>query len=85
VDYIDDDAKPAAPKPRPDGAADLELDSELDSERGPGSDARRGADGAVPSDDVDPLLAELLPEDRQSRRRVVTALLRAVLAERKVT
>mgnify|MGYP006278912111 CR=1 FL=1 len=34
---------------------------------------------------VDPLLAELLSDDRNLRRRVVGALLRAVLADRRVT
>lgn len=75
MDYIEDDAQPAplSGSVRPEEQADLELDSELDSEL----DASAAA--------VDPFLRDLLPEDRQERRRVVTALLRAVLAERKVT
>ena len=79
MDYLDEDApkptaftgtSPAADDP---AAADLELDTEL-----------AVPEGTAPVD-VDPFLQELLPEDRNSRRRVVTALLRAVLAERKVT
>lgn len=77
MDYLDDQApEPKAstgtPEAPPAGEADLELDAEL-------------ATDAPASPDVDPFLLELLPEDRNARRRVVTALLRAVLAERKIT
>lgn len=77
MDYLDDEApKPAASTGTPQvpetKAADLELDTEIAAE-------------AAPSPDIDPFLVELLPEDRNARRRVVTALLRAVLAERKIT
>lgn len=76
MDYLDDeDPKPAASTGTPQvpetQAADLELDTEIAAEAAP--------------PDIDPFLVELLPEDRNARRRVVTALLRAVLAERKIT
>lgn len=61
---------PKSPPSPPDAPTDLELEDVADS---PSEEA------------VDPLLKELLPEDRNARRRVVTALLRAVLAERKIT
>lgn len=77
MDYLDDEApKPTASTGTPQvpetQAADLELDTEIAAE-------------AAPPPDIDPFLVELLPEDRNARRRVVTALLRAVLAERKIT
>lgn len=40
---------------------------------------------SAPADAVDPLLASLLTDDRNLRRRIVGALLRAVLADRRVT
>lgn len=61
---------PKSPPPSPAAATDLELENAAESSTG---------------EIVDPLLKELLPEDRNARRRVVTALLRAVLAERKIT
>jgi hypothetical protein len=72
VDYLAED--PKDPSALPAGPGDLELEDESAD-----SSAQEGAQG------VDPLLKELLPEDRNARRRVVTALLRAVLAERKIT
>jgi hypothetical protein len=41
--------------------------------------------GAAAPAAVDPLLAELLTDDRNLRRRVVGALLRAVLTDRRIT
>lgn len=77
VDYIDDeDPQPAASTGTPPGPQAAEADLELNTET--------NADAAT-SSDVDPFLLELLPEDRNARRRVVTALLRAVLTERKIT
>lgn len=79
MDYLDEDAQKPTPStgtpPSPDAPTetDLELDSEL------------AAADLPPAGDNDPFLQELLPEDRNARRRVVTALLRAVLAERKIT
>lgn len=61
---------PKSPSSPPDAATDLELEDAAESST---------------EETVDPLLQELLPEDRNARRRVVTALLRAVLAERKIT
>lgn len=79
MDYLDDAnaadgaaSRVSIPGSEP-PAADLELDSELNAEQ------------AADEQDIDPFLRELLPEDRNARRRVVTALLRAVLAERKIT
>jgi hypothetical protein len=46
--------------------------------------APTSADPAPPTT-VDPLLAELLTDDRNLRRRVVGALLRAVLTDRRIT
>ena len=81
MDYLDEDAqKPTAStgtSPSPDAPTDLELATESAT----GSAA---ADVSAGSGN-DPFLQELLPEDRNARRRVVTALLRAVLAERKIT
>jgi hypothetical protein len=74
VDYLDEDAsKPTASTVTPEPeAADLDLDTEL-------------AAVSMVAADIDPFLLELMPEDRNARRRVVTALLRAVLSERKIT
>lgn len=83
MDYLDEDAqKTTASTGTPPSAdavtgTDLELDLETDAELAP-ADKPEAIDN-------DPLLQELLPEDRNARRRVVTALLRAVLAERKIT
>lgn len=78
MDYLDEEApetKASTGTPQAPQAADTDADLELDADL--------IADAAAP--DVDPFLLELLPEDRNARRRVVTALLRAVLAERKIT
>lgn len=76
MDYLEEDAPAPAASTGPvrDGdSPDLELET---VEQDP-----VGTAGVV----VDPFLLDLLPEDRNARRRVVTALLRAVLAERKIT
>ena len=74
MDYLDEDAsKPTASTVTPElEAADLDLDTELTAV-------------SMVAADIDPFLLELMPEDRNARRRVVTALLRAVLSERKIT
>jgi hypothetical protein len=48
---------------------------------GAGAPVAEGASARV----VDEFLVSLLPQDANTRRRVVTALLRAVLADRKVS
>lgn len=53
------------------------------STEAPVSTAAAPSAPAEPS--VDPLLAGLLTDDRNLRRRIVGALLRAVLADRRVT
>ena len=78
MDYLDENAPAPAASSAPvrEGETpDLELDTDV------------GVPTAVEdaASNVDPFLRELLPEDRNARRRVVTALLRAVLAERKIT
>lgn len=55
-------------------------------DREPGADTTAQPDPVpAPVEAVDPLLASLLTEDRNLRRRIVGALLRAVLADRRVT
>lgn len=72
MDYLNEDAsKPTASTGTPESEA-ADLDTEL-------------AAVSMVAADIDPFLLELMPEDRNARRRVVTALLRAVLTERKVT
>jgi hypothetical protein len=93
VDYLDEDAqKPTASTetpPSPDAPTDLELATESATESA--TDSATGSATTSAAADLpaagsnDPFLQELLPEDRNARRRVVTALLRAVLAERKIT
>lgn len=76
MDYLDENAPAPAASAVPakeSSAPDLELDADS------------SAPAVAPVVVVDPFLQELLPEDRNARRRVVTALLRAVLAERKIT
>jgi hypothetical protein len=83
VDYLDEDAqKPMAPTgaPHPSSAR-----NETGPELGVESGVEFAADDFSAAAGADPFLRGLLPEDRNARRRVVTALLRAVLAERKIT
>lgn len=71
VDYLDE-----TPEPRP--AVTSTPDAAL-------VDAVDAPAAAPVTREVDPLLAELLSDDRNLRRRVVSALLRATLADRRIT
>lgn len=78
MDYLDEDPQNPAVQGGVEDRESLSPDLELDVDEDVDADA-------APRADVDPFLLELLPEDVNTRRRVVTALLRAVLAERKIT